>query len=339
MSIRVVCFGEIMLRLKSPGYERLFQTPLLEASFGGGEANVAVSLANFGVESSFVTVLPQNDIAQACLRELRGFGVDVRDVVRRQGRMGVYYLESGAMQRPSKVIYDRADSCLAQAKPGDIDWERALAGAGWLHVTGITPSLSQGAAQLTLEAMKTAKEKGLEVSCDLNYRRNLWKWGKEAQEVMPGLMRYVDTLIANEEGLQKALGLKGASEGLDAFSYRAMAQSAMAKWPHIKRVAVTLRKSNSASHNDWSACLLSGKDFFLSRTYAMTHIVDRVGGGDSFCAGLIYGLNRYGDEKRALEFAAAASCLKHSIAGDYNRISAAEAEALMAGGGSGRVQR
>jgi len=342
---KVVTFGEIMLRLKSPAYERFFQSPALEATFGGGEANVAVSLANYGMDASFVTVLPKNDIADACIRELRGFGVDTKDIVRKDGRLGIYYLETGAVQRPSKVIYDRAGSAIAEAKAGDIDWEKVFEGATWFHLTGITPAISQGAADLSLEAVKAAKKLGVHVSCDLNYRKNLWKYGKRADEVMTELVQYVDTVIANEEDFQKSLGLSAesssaAEEGqIDVELYKKIAAGAMAKYPNIKRVAITLRESKSANHNDWSACLYNGKDFFLSRKYSITDIVDRVGGGDSFGGGLIYGLNNYESEKDALEFAVAASCLKHTIPGDYNRVSVAEVESLMKGSGTGRVQR
>ncbi len=345
MSNKVVTFGEIMLRLKSPGFERFFQSPALEATFGGGEANVCVSLANFGMDTAFVTLLPNNDIGEACLRELRGFGVDVSNIVKNNNRMGIYFLETGAVQRPSKVIYDRGESAIAKAKPGDIDWNKAFAGANWFHFTGITPAVSQGAADLCLEALKAAKALGLHVSCDLNYRKNLWKYGKTASEVMRELVRFVDTVIANEEDFQMALGLKAESHGdvesgeLNVEQYKTIAALAMQEFPNVKRVAITLRESKNANHNDWSACLYNGTDFFLSRKYAITHIVDRVGGGDSFGAGLIYGINTYGDEKKALEFAVAASCLKHAINGDFNRVSVAEVESLMKGSGSGRVQR
>jgi 2-dehydro-3-deoxygluconokinase len=345
MGDTIVTFGEIMLRLKSPGYERLFQSPALEATFGGGEANVAVSLANFGMDARFLTVLPKNDVGDACLRELRGFGVDTSAIVRKDGRMGIYFLEAGAVQRPSKVIYDRAGSAIAEAKPGDVDWRKAFTGAKWLHITGITPAISAGAAELSLEAVKTAKAMGLSVSCDLNYRKNLWKYGKTADQVMTELVKFVDTIIANEEDFQKALLLKAESQNavetgeLNVEQYRAIAALAMEKYPNVSRVAITLRESKSANHNDWSACLYNGKDFFVSRKYAITDIVDRVGGGDSFGGGLIYGLNAYPDEKTALEFAVAASCLKHTIGGDYNRVNVSEVEALMKGSGSGRVQR
>ena len=342
---KIVTFGEIMLRLKSPAYERFFQSPVLEATFGGGEANVSVSLANYGLDTAFVTVLPDNDIGTACIRELRGFGVDTTKIVRAPGRMGIYYLETGAVQRPSKVIYDRAGSTIAEAGPDAIDWDKAFEGATWFHLTGITPAISAAAAELSLKAVKAAQAKGVHVSCDLNYRKNLWKYGKRADEVMTELVKYVDTVIANEEDFQKALCLSVESSGaveageIDVENYKKIAALAMETYPNIKRVAITLRESKSANHNDWSACLYNGKDFFLSRKYAITDIVDRVGGGDSFGGGLIYGLNTYADEKTALEFAVAASCLKHTIPGDYNRVSVAEVESLMKGSGTGRVQR
>ncbi len=343
--MKVVTFGEIMLRLKSPGYERFFQSPVLEATFGGGEANVAVSLANYGMDARFVTVLPDNAVGDACLRDLRGLGVDTASIVRKPGRMGIYYLETGAVQRPSKVIYDRAGSAIAEASFSDIDWDAAFSDAQWFHITGITPAISQSAAELSLAAVKAAKQRGLHVSCDLNYRKNLWKYGKTADQVMTELVQYVDTIIANEEDFQKSLLLKAESQAavesgeLNVAQYQAIAKLAMDTYPNVKRVAITLRESKSANHNDWSACLYNGKDFYLSRKYSMTHIVDRVGGGDSFGAGLIYGLTHYDDEQSALEFAVAASCLKHTISGDFNRVTVSEVESLMKGSGSGRVQR
>lgn len=342
---KIVTFGEIMLRLKSPGYERLMQSPLLEATFGGGEANVCVSLANYGMRTSFVTVLPAGDLGDACIRELRGFGVGTDHIVRAGNRIGIYFMETGAVQRPSKVIYDRAGSSICDAKPGDIDWQAAFDGATWFHITGITPAISSSAAALSIEAVKAAKDMGLHISCDLNYRKNLWKYGVSAETTMTELVQYVDTIIANEEDFQKSLGLKAESVGavesgaLNVEQYRAIAALAMRTFPNVKRVAITLRESKSANHNDWSACLYNGKDFFLSRKYAITDIVDRVGGGDSFGGGLIYGLNRYDSEQDALEFAVAASCLKHTISGDFNRVSVQEVEGLMKGSGSGRVQR
>ena len=335
-----------MLRLKSPGHDRLMQTPVLEATFGGGEANVAVSLANYGMDAAFVTVLPDNDLAQACLRELRGFGVDTSRVVFGPGRVGIYFLETGSNQRASKVIYDRADSAIAKALPGSIDWDKAFAGAGagWFHTTGITPAISQSAADLTLEAVKAAKRLGLQVSLDLNYRKNLWKYGKKASDVMNGLMPYVDCAIANEEDFDMSLGIKpekGSAEhgDIDPGLYRAVAEEAMRRYPNLKHVAITLRQSISSDRNIWQASYYDGKEFLLSRRYDLTDIVDRVGGGDSFCGGLIYGLNAYDHTRDALEFATAASCLKHTVNGDYNRVSASEVHSLMKGSGSGRVQR
>ena len=340
---RVVTFGEIMLRLKSPALERFFQSPSLEATFGGGEANVAVSLANYGMDASFVSVIPDNDIGKACMQQLRGFGVDVSSLKKTSGRMGIYFLETGSNQRPSKVIYDRAESCIAKAGVGDIDWDKALEGATWFHITGITPAISASAAELSLAAVKAAKAKGVHVSCDLNYRKNLWKYGKRADEVMSELVKYVDTVIANEEDVQKALGITAESDvesgELDTNVYKKLAATVMEKYPNVKRVAITLRESKSADTNYWAACIYDGKEFYVSRKYAITDIVDRVGGGDSFGGGLIYGLNTYDNQAQALEFAVAASCLKHTISGDFNRVSVAEVESLMKGSGSGRVER
>jgi 2-dehydro-3-deoxygluconokinase len=342
--MRIATFGEIMLRLKSPGHDRLFQSASLEATFGGGEANVAVSLAQFGMEARFVTALPDNDIGLACLRELRGFGVDTSEIVSvKGGRMGIYFLETGANQRPSKVIYDRANSAIATLPPDGIDFEKVLAGCGWLHITGITPAISSSAAELAEQAMKTAKSLEITVSCDLNYRKNLWKYGKTAQEVMRGLTRYVDVIVANEEDFQKSLGISSdvsvESGELSVAAYENIASTAMAQYPQVKYIAITMRESKSADHNNWSACLFDRNASYVSKKYQMTDIVDRVGGGDSFAAGLIYGLNNYSEPQEALEFAVAASCLKHSINGDYNRVSVSEVESLMKGGGSGRVQR
>lgn len=341
--MRVVTFGEVMLRLKSPGCEMFFQAPLFEATFGGGEANVAVSLANFGMDTSFVTVLPDNDIANACIRELRGFGVDTKDVVYKDGRMGIYYLEAGANQKSSKVIYDRAYSAISLAGVSDVNFRKVLSGADWFHITGITPAISKSAAQLSIKAVKTAKEMGLSVSCDLNYRKNLWKYGVTAKEVMSEIAKYVDVVIANEEDCQKSLGIENGaaveSGVLDTSKYELLAKEVIRQYPNISKVAVTLRESKSASHNDWSACIYDGSEFYVSRKYEIKNIVDRVGGGDSFSGGLIFGLTHYENMKDALEFAVAASCLKHSVNGDYNRFSVKEVTALMSGNGSGRVQR
>lgn len=343
---KVVTFGEIMLRLAPPNLERPFQSPTFVATFGGGEANVAVSAANYGIPSAYVTALPANHaIVDACLNELRGFGIDVSQVKRTKGgRLGVYFLEHGANQRPSKVIYDRDNSSIALAKPGDFDWDAIFEGATWFHITGITPAISQGSADLSMEAVQKAKAKGLTVSCDYNFRKKLWQYGKTAPEVMRELVKFVDVGIANEEDCQESLGVKidvdVESGHLDTQQYKKLAEKMLSEFPNLKMQAITLRESISASHNDWSACLHDGKDFYLSQKYRITHIVDRVGGGDSFSGGLIGGLHRHPDDRqKALEFAVAASCLKHSVPGDYNRFSAAEVEALTKGGGSGRVQR
>jgi 2-dehydro-3-deoxygluconokinase len=342
MAKTVVTFGEIMLRLAPPGYERFLQSPQFVATFGGGEANVAVALSGFGWPAAYVTVLPPNHpIADAVIGELRRFGVETSRIVRAKGRMGVYYVETGANQRPSKVVYDRDNAAIALAKPGDIDWTRVFDGAGWFHITGITPALSASAADLSLEAVRHAREKGLTVSCDLNYRKNLWKYGKTAAEVMRELVKFVDVVIANEEDCQMALGVQADvhSGKLDRAQYRSLAEKVLREFPNVKVIAITLRESHSASHNGWSACLADGKEFLVSRHYEITHIVDRVGGGDCFAGGLIYGLQALGGHQEALEFAVAASCLKHSIPGDFNRFSVDEVLALVKGGGSGRVQR
>ena len=340
---KVVTLGEIMLRLKSPGLERFMQSPMLEATFGGGEANVAVSLANFGMEATYVTAIPQHDITYALTCQLRGFGVDVSDIVYSEGRLGTYYLETGSNQRPSKVIYDRAYSSIALATPDLFDFAKIFDGAEWFHITGITPALSQSAADVSLAACKAAKEMGLKVSCDLNYRKNLWKYGKEAKEVMRELVNYVDVIIANEEDCQKSLGIEAGSDvtggHLDTAKYEALAKEVLKMYPNAEKIAITLRESKSANHNDWSACICDGKEFYVSKKYEIKDIVDRVGGGDSFGAGLIYGLLNYDDMKKALEFAVAASCLKHTIIGDFNRVTVKEVETLMGGDGSGRVQR
>lgn len=340
----VATFGETMLRLAPPGFERFLQSPQFVATFGGGEANVAVALAGFGNPARYITVLPSNNpIADALLGELRRFGVDDARVVRGGGRMGVYFVETGANQRPSKVVYDRENSAIALAKPGDIDWPKALEGAGWFHITGITPALSQSAADLSMESVRAARAAGLTVSCDLNFRKNLWKYGKPAQAVMSDLFRLVDVGIANEEDCQAALGIhvdvNVESGQLDADAYRALTEKVLSAYPDLKMLAITLRESKSASHNGWSACLHDRKEFLLSRHYEITHIVDRVGGGDSFAAGLIFGLLNLPARAAALEFAVAASCLKHSISGDFSRLSREEVEQLIRGGGSGRVQR
>src|SRR5690242_2352899 len=340
---KIVTFGEIMLRLAPPGLEKFLQTPQFVATFGGGEANVAVSVAGFGLPSVYVTALPENPIADAAVRELRRFGVDTSHIVRAKGRLGIYYLEAGANQRPSKVIYDRAGSTIALAKPGDIPWNDVFTDAAWFHVTGITPAISATAAELSLESVKQARAMGLTVSCDLNYRKNLWKYGKTAAEVMRELVKSVDIAIANEEDVQMSLGIQAEvdvhSGQLDQAQYEKLTARVLAEYPQLQAIAITLRESHNASHNGWSACLNDRKEFVVSSQYEITHIVDRVGGGDSFAGGLIYGYLNSKTPQEALEFAVAASCLKHSVPGDFNRVTADEVNALLKGGGSGRVQR
>ncbi len=344
MSHKVVTFGEIMLRLAPPSFERILQSGMFVATFGGGEANVAVSVAGFGIPTSYVTILPPNHpIADAVIAELRRFNVETNQIVRAPGRMGIYFLEPGANQRPSKVVYDRDNASIAISPPGAIDWDKVFAGATWFHITGITPALSATAAALSMEAVTKAHAKGLTVSCDFNYRKNLWKYGKSAPEVMRELVKHVDVGIANEEDCQKALGVKldvdVESGALDVGKYQKMSDKVMSEFPNLKALAITLRESKSASHNGWSACLNDGKQFLVSRKYDITHIVDRVGGGDAFSGGLIYGLLMLDNRQDALEFAVAASCLKHSIPGDFNRFTVEEVKALIKEGGSGRVQR
>lgn len=339
----VVTLGEVMLRLKSPGFERLFQSPMLEATFGGAEANVAASLAQFGVDARFVSAIPANNVGDACIAALRGFGVDTSCVKRQGERLGVYFLENGANQRPSRVTYDRAGSAISTAKTSDFDWDAVFAGADWFHISGVTPAISANAAELSITAAKAARERKLTVSCDYNYRKNLWRYGKKAPAVMRDLVSHATVGIANEEDCQKALGIevgvKVESGELEHAQYSALAERVLKEFPNLEKQVITLRESHSADHNGWSAVLHNRRQFLSSRHYEINDIVDRVGGGDSFAAGLIYGMRAYKDDQRALEFATAASCLKHSILGDINRVSVSEVEALMAGDASGRVQR
>ncbi len=344
---KIITFGEIMLRLSTPGYLRFGQAKQFDATYGGGEANVAVSLANYGMDAKFVTRLPENDIAKACLKDLRSYGVDTSSIVYGGDRLGIYFLETGAVARPSKVVYDRANSSIATIKPGDIDWKKVLEGADWFHWTGITPALSQGAADVCLEAIKAANAMGVTVSCDLNYRKNLWKYGKKASEVMPALVEGCDVILGNEEDADKVFGIK--PEGFDVTStggqidqrrFQSVGEQLMKRFPRAKKVIITLRGSINANHNTWGGVLWDGKTLYQSPRYDITHIVDRVGGGDSFMGGLIYGLLTYtGDDQKALNFAVAASCLKHTIFGDYNQVTVAEVENLMKGDASGRVSR
>jgi 2-dehydro-3-deoxygluconokinase len=340
----VVTYGEIMLRLTPPGFERFVQARSLDVVYGGGEANVAVSLANYGMDVRFVTALPPHEIGDACENFIRQHGVDTSYILRQGDRLGIYFLEMGAVQRGSKVIYDRANSSLAEIKPGDVDWGAVFDGADWFHWTGITPAISAGTAEVLQEAVEAASAAGVSVSCDLNYRSKLWKWGKSAGEVMEGLVAHTDYAIGNEEDADKVFGIR--PEGvdveagdLDAAAYESVCTQLMDRFPKLKKVAITLRSSVSASHNRWSGVLYDGETLHQAKEYDITHIVDRVGGGDSFCGGLIYGLLAGKSDADALEFAVAASCLKHTVYGDFNLVTVDEVEKLAGGPGTGRVQR
>ena len=342
---KIVTFGEIMLRLATPGHLRFSQANSFNASFGGGEANVAVSLANFGLTAEFVTRLPQNDLGQSVIMDLNKYGLGTKNIIFGGERLGIYFLETGAVARPSKVVYDRAHSSIADIQLGMIDWEKVFEGVNWFHWTGITPAISEGAAMVCKEAIEIANKKGITVSCDLNYRKNLWKYGKKSSEVMPDLVKGCDIILGNEEDAEKVFGIK--PEGVDvakghveATAYESVGKQLMKNFPRAKKVIITLRGSISADHNSWSGVLWDGNKLFHAPTYQITHIVDRVGGGDSFMGGLIYGLLTYtDDDQNALNFAVAASCLKHTIHGDYNLVTVAEVEQLMKGDGSGRVVR
>ncbi|MBN1934009.1 MAG: sugar kinase [Anaerolineae bacterium] len=347
---QVITFGEVMMRLTPPGFQRIFQANVFEVKYAGAEANVAASLARYGIPNQFVTCLPVGDIGDACIGYLRQHGIGTDYIVRGGGRLGIYFLETGAVHRASKVIYDRDNSAIAQIKPGMIDWRTMFANADWFHWTGITPALSEGAAQVCLEAAQTARQMGLTVSCDLNYRAKLWKWGKKPAEVMPDLVSQCDVVIGNEEDADQVFGIKAPDADViggkvEAESYVYVLDEMMNRFPNIQMIATTLRGSLSASHNTWSAVLMSraagggSKAVYTAPTYQITPIVDRVGGGDSFMGGLIYGRKAYQDIQTALNFATAASCLKHTILGDFNMVTVAEVEKLMSGDASGRVSR
>jgi 2-dehydro-3-deoxygluconokinase len=345
MQDRVVTFGEIMMRLSPPEFLRFGQTRSFDVIYGGGEANVAISLANYGMPVDYVTRLPDNDIGRACMRSLRECGVGVSKIVWGGDRLGIYFLERGAVARSSKVIYDRAGSALATIEPGMVDWRSVFSDGFWFHWTGITPAISEGAADVCLEAVKTARDMELTVSCDLNYRSKLWKWGKAPGEVMPALVAHCTVAIGNEEDAAKVFGIHApdtdvASGKVDADKYLFVCEELHRRFPNLKTIAITLRGSISASHNTWSGVLWDDGAFYIGPTHEITHIVDRVGGGDSFMGGLIYGLLAFGEDKqKALDFAVAASCLKHTIFGDYNLVSVAEVEKIMGGDVSGRVSR
>jgi len=345
MNEKVACFGEIMLRLSSPGNKRFIQVNSFDAIYGGGEANVAVSLQNFGIDVDYITKLPKNEIGDACVNYLRKFGVNTDKIVRAGDRIGIYFLEIGSSVRPSKVVYDRNHSAISEANIDDFDWDALFEGITWFHWTGITPAISQNLASICLEAVKVAKEKGIIISCDLNYRSRLWKYGKEPSDIMPELVKYCDVAIGNEEDAEKVLGISApdtdvTSGKLDAQKYKSVVEEMVKKYPNLKKVAITLRGSISASYNTWSAVLYDGKKMYESPQYDINPIVDRVGGGDSFMGGLIYGLLTYKEDlQSALNFAVAASCLKHTIYGDFNMVSIDEVLKLMSGDASGRVSR
>jgi 2-dehydro-3-deoxygluconokinase len=345
---RALTLGEIMLRLNSPGHERLFQSPNLQATFGGGEANVAVSLAAFGIDSGLVTVLPEGPIGEAAIAELRRHGVDTSQIVRSGERVGIYFLETGSDDRPSVVVYDRAHSAISEAEPGSFDWDAVFHGVDWFHVSGITPALSQNAADLCFDAVSTAKRHGATVSCDYNFRGKLWKYGRQAPEVMRELVRLVDVGIANEEDCQRSLGIALEAEParhdalpntLDLGHYGRLCAKVLDEFPNLRCQAITLRTSHSASHNEWSACLCNRRDFLIGPRYDVAHITDRVGTGDSFAAGLIYALLTGSSDQQALDFAVAASALKHTIPGDFNLVTLDEVQRLAAGEVGGRIQR
>lgn len=345
MGKKIVTFGEIMLRLATPERQRFTQATSLTATFGGGEANVAVSLANFGLNAEFITRLPENDFGRAAAMELRKHNVGTDNIVWGGERLGIYFLETGSNARPSKVIYDRAHSSISEIKPGMIDWEKVFGDASWFHWTGITPAISEGAAAACLEAVKKAKEKGLTVSCDLNFRKNLWRWGRSAGDVMPGLVEQCDIILGNEEDAEKVFGIKPEEADITSGKvghggYESVCRKLKERFPLAKKIIITLRGSLSADHNTWSGILFNVEEFFQAPVYQITDIVDRVGGGDAFMGGLIYGLISYpGDDQKALNFAVAASCLKHTIHGDFNLVTVAEVEQLMKGDASGRVVR
>jgi len=345
MGEKIITFGEIMLRLATPDHQRFSQANSFNASFGGGEANVAVSLANFGLQTEFVTSLPKNDLGQAVLMELKKYGVGTNYINYGGERLGIYFLETGSVSRPSKVIYDRAHSSIAEIKKGMINWDDVFKDASWFHWTGITPAISEGAALVCKEVVEVAKKKGITVSCDLNFRKNLWKWGKTASEVMPDLVKSCDIILGNEEDAEKVFGIKPdetdiSSGHIRASKYKSVCLKLKKQFPGAKKIIITLRGSINADHNTWSGVLYNGENFLEAPEYQITHIVDRVGGGDSFMAGIIYGILNYpGDDEKTLNFAVAASCLKHTIPGDFNLVSVPEVEQLMKGDGSGRVMR
>lgn len=343
---KVVTFGEIMVRLSAPDYLKLIQADRFDVCYAGAEANVAVSLANYGIKTDYITCLPDNPVAERCIMDLRGHNVGVDHIQRTGKRMGILYLETGSNARPSKVYYDRENSSIATVAPGSIAWNEILKDADWFHWTGITPALSANTATECLKAITTAKELGVTVSCDINYRGNLWKYGKKASEVMPEMVAGSDIILANEEDCEKVFGIKPngfdaarTNGSIDQKSFLSVCQQMMERFPRCKKMIVTLRGAINANHNVWSGILYNGDELLVSKRYDITDIVDRVGGGDSFMGGLIFGLLHYQDDRKALEFATAASCLKHTLKGDYNWVTISDVENLVNGDNSGRVRR
>ena len=342
---KVVAFGEIMLRLNPPGFLRFGQASAFEASFGCGEANVCVSLANYGIATDFVTRLPANEMGDACLAHLKRHGVGTGKIIRGGSRLGIYFIENGSVQRGSKVLYDRDGSAIATIEKGMLDWDAILAEASWFHWTGITPAISAGLCEVLQEGILKAKARGLTVSCDLNYRAKLWKWGKKAGEIMPELVRHCDIAVGNEEDADKVFGIRApdtdvAAGRVASDNFRPVAEALQRKFPNLALIGITLRGSISASHNTWSGILYDGKNLYTGPLFHITDVVDRVGSGDAFAGGLIFGLLTYGnDRQRVLDFAVAASCLKHSVVGDFNLVTVEEVEKIMAGETSGRVSR
>ena len=342
---KIVTFGEIMLRLSPPGALRFGQARSFDVVYGGGESNVAVTLANFGLATEFVTRLPSNEIGEACLQYLRQYSIGTSHILRGGERLGIYFLETGAVMRGSQVVYDRANSSFATIKPGMVDWKRVFQDALWFHWTGITPAISESAAVVCQEAVETARTMGVTVSCDMNYRAKLWKWGKSALEVMQQLVAKSDVAIGNEEDAEKVFGIKAPETDVNtgivsSEQYAYVCDELHKKFPNLKTIAITLRGSLSASHNTWSAILWQDNRIYSAPLYNITHIVDRVGGGDSFMGGLIYGLLTYtNDPQKTLDFAVAASALKHTVFGDFNLVTVSEVEKLMKGDASGRVNR
>ncbi len=343
---KIVTFGEIMVRLGAPDYLKIIQTDRFDVSYAGAEANVAVSLANYGMQTDYITCLPDNPIAERCIMDLRGHKVGVDHIQRSGKRMGILYLETGSNARPSKIYYDRENSSIATIQPGTIDWDDILKDATWFHWTGITPALSENAAKECRKAICTANKLGVIVSCDINYRSNLWHYGKTAAEVMPHLVAGSDIILGNEEDCEKVFGIKpmgfdveNTNGNVDQNAFLSVCEQMMQKFSRCKKMVVTLRGAINANHNTWGSVLYNGQQLIKSRNYDITNIVDRVGGGDSFMGGLIFGLLYYQDDKTALEFATAASCLKHTLKGDYNWVTVSDVESLMDGEASGRVKR